>query len=97
LAICDCREVPLDFSSNPPTLVPAEDLPLQQEVLEKRLFQLDATFPEMARGLIVDYRDLTKRVDTNTVLAHAVSALDELSRNLTGNDKGLGSELWGFR
>jgi hypothetical protein len=57
LAICDWCEVLPNFSSNPPTLVPAEDLPLQQEVLEKRLLRLNATFPEVARGLIVAYRE----------------------------------------
>ena len=71
LAICDWCEVPPNFSSNPPTLVPAEDLPLQQEGLEKRLLRLHATFPEMARGLIVAYRDAMKKVDANTVLVHA--------------------------
>jgi hypothetical protein len=96
LAVCDCREVPLNFSGNPPTLVPAEDLPLQQEVLEKRLLRLDATFPEMATGLIVAYRELMKRMDANTVLAHAFRALDELARNLTGNDKGLPSSYGGY-
>ena len=65
--------------------------------MEKRLLRFDATFPEIASGLIVAYRDPMKRVDANTVLAHAVRALDELVRKLTGNDKGLRSELWGFR
>jgi hypothetical protein len=96
LAICNRCDVPLNFSSNSPTFVPAEDLPLQQEVLEKRLLRFDATFPEMARGLIVAYRDPMKRVDANTVLAHAVRALDELARKLTGNDKGPRSTLMGF-
>jgi hypothetical protein len=58
---------------------------------------LDATFPEIARGLIVAYCELMKRMDANTVLAHAFKALDELARDLTGNDKGLRSKLWGFR
>jgi hypothetical protein len=39
--------------------------------MEKRLLRFDATFPEMARGLIVAYRDAMKKVDANTVLVHA--------------------------
>ena len=60
LAICVWCEVLPNFSSNPPTLVPAEDLPLQQEVMEKRLLRLNATFPEMAWGLIAAYREFMK-------------------------------------
>jgi len=60
LAICYWRKVPPNCSSNPPTLVHAEDLPVQQEVLAKRLLRLNVTFPEMARGLIVAYRELMK-------------------------------------
>jgi hypothetical protein len=93
LAICNCCDAPLNFSGNSPTFVPAEDLPLQQEVLEKRLLRFDATFAEMGRGLIVAYHDPMKRVDANTVLAHAVRALEELARKLTGNDKGPRSKL----
>ena len=88
LAICDWCEVPPNFPSNPATLVPAEDLPVQQEVLAKRLLRLNATFPEMARGLIVAYRELMKSVDADTGLAHAFRALDELARHPTGNNKG---------
>ena len=65
--------------------------------MEKRLLRFDATFPEMARGLIVADRDPMKRVDANTVLAHAFRALDELVPKLTGNDKGPRSKLWGVR
>jgi hypothetical protein len=65
--------------------------------MEKRLLRFDATFPEMARGLIVAYRDPMKKVDANTVLVHVFRAFDELARKLTGNDKGLRSKLWGVR
>jgi hypothetical protein len=71
LAICNCCDVPLNFSSNSPTLIPAENRPLQQDVMEKRLLRFDATLPEMARGLIVAYRDAMKKVDANTVVVHA--------------------------
>ena len=46
-------------------------------VLDKLLLRLEATFLEMARDRIDAYRELMKRVDTNTVFAHAFSALDE--------------------
>jgi len=39
--------------------------------MEKRLLRFDATLPEMARGLIVAYRDAMKKVDANTVVVHA--------------------------
>lgn len=79
--------VPLKISGNPPTLVPIEEPLLQHEVLDKLLPRLEATFPERARDLILAYRDLLKGVDANTVFANAFRALEELARNLTGNDK----------
>ena len=44
-------DVPLNIFSNPPMLVPADALLLQQEVLEKLLLRLEATFLERARDL----------------------------------------------
>ena len=61
------------------------------------MLRFDATFPEMARCLRVAYRDPMKRVDANTVLAHAFRALDELARKLTETIKVPAARLWGFQ
>jgi hypothetical protein len=87
--------VPLNISSDTSMFVLAEGPLLQPEGLDKLLLRLEATFPVRARDLIGANCELMKRVDANSVLAHALRALDELARNRTENNEATCSKLWG--
>ena len=60
---------------------------MQREVIERLLPTLHLRFPERAQDLISGYHDLLGGKDTNTVFGNTFKGLEELARQLPGNDK----------
>lgn len=82
----------LDLRDTPPLIIPLEDAVLQTEVLDRLLPRLAARFPDQEKDLVRAYHDLVQGVDTNTVFGNAFKALEEVARQMTGNQTLLLSE-----
>lgn len=77
----------LNVKGTPPIVVPIEEPLLEKEVINKLLPRLEAKYPERATDITKAYHDLLKGTDTNTVFGNAFKALEELSREISGNSK----------
>lgn len=77
----------LGIEGNPPMLVPREEPLFQQAVIDKLLPRLERHFPERAKDLTKAYHDLLNGGDANTIFGNAFKALEELARELTGNNR----------
>jgi hypothetical protein len=82
----------LDLRDTPPLIVPLEDAVLQTEVLDRLLPRLAARFPNQEKDLVRAYHDLVQGVDANTIFGNAFKALEEVARQMTGDQTFLLSE-----
>ncbi len=77
----------LDIKEKPAKIVPMEEALLQKEVIDRLLPRLAARFPQQEKDLVKAYHDLVQGADTDKVFVHAVKALEEIARQISGNPK----------
>lgn len=78
-------KLPLDIKGSPSLIVPLDETLLQREVIDRLLPMLSAQFPQQANDLTQAYHDLLQGVDENTVFGNAFKALEEIARQISGN------------
>ncbi|TMQ25844.1 MAG: hypothetical protein E6K65_15995 [Nitrospirae bacterium] len=79
-------QIMLDIAEEDGRIVPMEEALLQKEVIDRLLPRLTNRFPQQEKDLVKAYHDLVQGVDANTVFGNAFKALEEVVRQMTGNN-----------
>ncbi len=77
-------QIMLDIAEEDGRIVPMEEALLQKEVIDRLLPRLTNRFPQQEKDLVKAYHDLVQDVDTDTIFLHAIKALEEIARNVSG-------------
>ena len=82
----------LDIAETDGRIIPLEEALLQKEVIDRLLPRLANRFPQQEKDLVKAYHDLIQGIDANTIFGNAFKALEEVARQMTGNQTLLLSE-----
>lgn len=77
-------QVMLDIREADGWIVPMEEALLQKEVIDRLLPRLANRFPQQEQDFVKAYHDLVQGGDTDTIFVHAVKALEEIARRVSG-------------
>jgi hypothetical protein len=77
-------QIMLDIKEADGRIVPMEEPLFQKEVIDRLLPRLANQFPKQEEDLVNAYHNLAQGGDTDTIFVHAVKALEEIARRVSG-------------
>jgi len=80
-------QIMLDIAEKDGRIVLMEEALLQKEVIDRLLPRLANRFPQQETDLVMAYHDLVQGVDTDLIFVHAIKALEEIARKVSGKPK----------